>query len=250
MGVLVGGAGLTGSTVGWGAVERADPRVGLPVPGETVSGQPTTPAVNHHLRDSANRDTRTRQVDRNLEAPRSRSRPIPESGSGHFVEPPAPQVSETAATTYTVQIERELPFAPELVADFVDSVLADARGWAAAGHRLARADEGELRIVLATPRTADRLCAPLVTLGRLSCRNGADVVINGWRWRNGAGGYERRLRDYRAYVINHEVGHALGYRHVACPGAKLPAPVMQQQTKGLDGCRPNPWPAIADLAAH
>ena len=123
-------------------------------------------------------------------------------------------------------------------------------GWAAR-HQLVRVDgHADLRIVLATPETADQLCAPLDTGGRLSCRNGEDVVINAWRWQFGADSYPGDLTGYRRYVVNHETGHALGYPHVSCPESEQRAPVMLQQTKGLEGCEPNPWPARVDLLGH
>lgn len=78
-----------------------------------------------------------------------------------------------------------------------------------------------------------------------SCRSGRNVVVNEARWQgatpawNSAGG---SLRDYRHMVTNHEVGHWLGLGHATCGGPGQPAPVMQQQSKGLYGCRANPWP--------
>jgi hypothetical protein len=56
------------------------------------------------------------------------------------------------------------------------------------------------------------------------------------------------LEEYRASVINHEVGHFLGFDHMKCPGPGQLAPVMNTQTTELDGCRPNPYPFAPDGA--
>lgn len=171
---------------------------------------------------------------------------LPESGSGDFLTR-AGRSNTTGVgvlTTYTVEVEREVPIAPFDAASVVDRVLTDRRGWTASGeHSLARVDsDSDIRVLLATPKTVDTLCAPLDTGGRLSCRNGQLVVLNAWRWFNGAPAYGDNLRDYRRYLISHEFGHALGNPHVECPGAERLAPVMMQQTKGLGDCVANPWP--------
>lgn len=51
------------------------------------------------------------------------------------------------------------------------------------------------------------------------------------------------LPAYRAYMVQHEVGHALGFGHTKCkqPGAKCP--IMVQQTRGTGGCAPYPFPS-------
>ncbi|MEO9322076.1 DUF3152 domain-containing protein [Nocardioides sp. C4-1] len=176
---------------------------------------------------------------------------VPESASGDFDT--AAQLNETdpsGATTYVVEVEVGLPISTETFAERVNATLGDDRSWPSGGYDLAQVgadDDADLRIVLASPETADSLCLPLDTGGRLSCRNGRDVVINAWRWFNGADAFDGDLRAYRQYVVNHEVGHALGFGHEECTGTGDLAPVMMQQTKGVDECRPNPWPAEVDL---
>lgn len=171
---------------------------------------------------------------------------IPESGSGEFVVAPggSPATGGGTLVTYTVEVESELPLPERAVADTVETVLADPRSWTASGeHALARTDAAaDVRILVATPETTDLLCAPLNTGGRLSCRNGGLVVLNAWRWLNGAAAYPDDLGDYRRYLINHEVGHALGNPHTGCGNPGDLAPVMMQQTVGLGACQANPWP--------
>lgn len=212
-----------------------------------VAGGATIPAAHHHLGPP---DVERARPQRVLPAVTLEPRPtaVPERGSGEFaVAALAPSGPADPTATYTVEVELGLDFEVARTARKVDRVLTDPRGWAAAGHRLRRGTHGDFRVLLATPETADALCAPLDTGGRLSCRNGLNVVINAWRWVHGTDDYRGRLEAYRTYVVNHEVGHALGYGHTPCPAPGERAPVMHQQTKGLDGCRPNVWPAAVDL---
>jgi hypothetical protein len=157
-----------------------------------------------------------------------------------------PRVGSGERYTYTVEVEAGVPVDPVELAAVVEAALSDPRGWTATGRvALQRVGPGatpRFRVRLATPDTTDARCAPLETNGEVSCRNGEDVMINLRRWLEGAAPSGLSLADYRTYLVNHEVGHALGHDHVDCPGAGQVAPIMLQQTLGLGGCTPNPWP--------
>lgn len=72
---------------------------------------------------------------------------------------------------------------------------------------------------IVTPKTTDRLCAPYLTRGEVSCQNGNRVVLNAKRWLLGADSYGSDLTNYRRYLVNHEFGHALG-KHHGLPGSR------------------------------
>jgi hypothetical protein len=171
---------------------------------------------------------------------------IPTTGNGAFAvaSGQSGRVGTGRLIRYTVEVEEGLPFSPADVASVVDATLADPRSWIGSGeHAFERTStDGDVRVLLATPTTTDALCEPLRTRGEVSCRNGDMVVINARRWAFGIDAYGDDLAAYRQYVVNHEMGHAIGFGHVSCPGSDELAPVMLQQTYGLDGCLPNPWP--------
>ncbi|MFB9470100.1 DUF3152 domain-containing protein [Nonomuraea salmonea] len=177
------------------------------------------------------------------EAPEQEEVRVPNAASGRYAIVPgsAPaRPGRGAAVRYLVEVERGLPFEPRAFAAEVHRTLNDVRGWA----RFHRVDHGpvRVRVALSSPRMTIRQCLPLRTGGELSCWNGRRSVINALRWAKGVPQYDGDLAAYRHYLINHEVGHALGHDHRHCPGPGRLAPVMVQQSKSLGRCRPNPWP--------
>jgi hypothetical protein len=120
---------------------------------------------------------------------------------------------------------------------------ADPRGWRAAGFAFQPVRRGgDFTLVLATAGAVPSFSGTCSSTW--SCRVGRFVVINQTRWLHASPAWNAAhlpLRAYRHMVVDHETGHWLGHPHASCPGHG-PAPVMMQQSKGLGGCRFNPWP--------
>jgi hypothetical protein len=181
----------------------------------------------------------------------ARAKAVPQRGAGSFAV--APGRTEVAGTgqlmTYRVESENGSGEAAGGFAAQVDKTLADGRGWTAKGEwAFRRVSSGPVDFVvrLATPDTVDKICgaAGLFTGGFTSCRTGQFVVVNLARWELAVPDYEGNVALYRQYVVNHEVGHRLGHGHELCSGPGKLAPIMQQQTYGLNGCAANGWPFV------
>jgi hypothetical protein len=125
---------------------------------------------------------------------------------------------------------------------------ADPRGWLRAHHRFKRVSSGgDFTLLLAQARylpTYSSVCSVLY-----SCRVGRNVIINQSRWRHSSVHFTGTKATYRTMVVNHETGHWLGRPHAQCSGPGKLAPVMQQQSKGMQGCRPNAWPLAREIRA-
>ena len=175
---------------------------------------------------------------------------IPANGPGVFVTAKAdgPVAGRKGRLLrYRVRVEKGLPFDRVRIAREIERTLSDRRSWTGSGHwRLQLVDAGrraDFSVLLATPQTTDELCAPLLTRGKVSCQNGNRAILNARRWAFGVPHYKKDVAAYRVYLANHEVGHVLGHGHQNCPVKGKRASVMLQQTKGLQGCRANSWPA-------
>jgi hypothetical protein len=202
--------------------------------------------------------------------------PFTEAGAKtwHVVPGTSPQVGQgtTKVFTYTVEVEDGVDTASfggdEGFARMVTETLANPKSWT---HNpqfgFTRIDAGvpDFRVSLTSPMTVREGCGYDIPL-EASCYNPAylddqsRVFINEARWVRGAVSFQGDVGSYRQYLVNHEVGHAIGYqRHESCPENGALAPIMMQQTFSTsnddaarfdpetvraDGltCRFNPWP--------
>ena len=146
---------------------------------------------------------------------------------------------------FSLKIDSTLGLDVDCIGKLIPSILNDSRGWIKVTEKdfqIVNEVEGEFEFIFASPEKTDELCYPLETNGIYSCRNEDQIVINFFRWVNGAIDFGADLETYRLYLINHEVGHILGWGHVGCPKEGALAPVMMQQSKSTMGCEPYGWP--------
>ena len=220
-----------------------DPAAGATSPTRAASTTPLAPRTTHPPTSAPRRAT---SAPPRLAADPGRAGLV---GDGVFTTVPVafPATAKGRIVPYAVQIEQGIPIDARDFAVQVHTTLIDPRGWQGVDHvafmEVASAAAAAIIVTLATPRTTDQLCAPLDTGGWLDCFSRGRAVINSDRWFLGSASYGSDIANYRHEVVNHEVGHGLGHDHLYCPGPGQLAPVMQQQTISLQGCRPNPWPS-------
>jgi hypothetical protein len=185
-------------------------------------------------------------------APSRAKTDVPTTGSGTFVTARADGAkvgSGSHPLRYVVQVETGLDISPSKTAKEIARILAAPQGWTHdPDHSFQLVSAGaphDLTVKIATPGTTDSLCWAGIhqdTGGEYNCEVPQGVVVNLKRWIKGSPTFDGPIHDYRALIINHEMGHFLGYSHVSCAGPGKPAPVMMQQIKGLHGCVANAWP--------
>ncbi|MBB3678656.1 hypothetical protein FHX36_004445 [Modestobacter versicolor] len=213
------------SSVAAPPLATAEPSPTAPAQGEGAPAQtPTAPAVTSYVEQGA--------------------------GTLTVVDGSSPVYGSGPLQRFVVEVEDGIGVDGAQFAAAVESTLGDPRSWGAGGQmsfqRVGAAETAagdyDFRVSLVSPGNMETYCPGVGTGGYTSCRYGERAVINLARWETAVPDYAGDIATYRLYVVNHEVGHALGNGHQDCPGPGELAPVMQQQTLGLQGCAKNAWP--------
>ncbi|GAB3698937.1 DUF3152 domain-containing protein [Corynebacterium nasicanis] len=203
--------------------------------------------------------------------------PYAERGEGTYrtVGTPGMTAGEGAETVvrFVVEVENGVDTAgvggDDALSAMVDATLSNPKGWtndkAYRFEHVGPEDNPDMRIRLTSVGTTRDICGGEELELETSCHIRLDdvshVILNESRWVRGAAPFNGDLGSYRQYLVNHEVGHGLGYAaHEACGADGALAPVMMQQTLSLTNaelhslnsdevypdepvtCVYNPWP--------
>lgn len=193
------------------------------------------------------------------------------AGTWRIVPGTTPQVGHGTERVfrYTVEVEDGIDTTPfggdAAVATMAETTLANPKSWTndpRFGFQRIDTGQPDFRLSLTSRETTRASCGFEIPIDS-SCYNASlgRVVLSEVRWVRGALAFDGDIGSYRQYLINHEVGHAIGYHaHQPCENNGGLAPIMMQQTFGTsnddiasldphgvvpaDGktCRFNPWP--------
>lgn len=138
---------------------------------------------------------------------------------------------------YKVSIDNNIKRSLKNFKKDIHNILSDKRSWKV---KFINDDMNyDFEIILSPAKKIGKICS----FKGLSCTDMSinKVYINNYRWIKGSKPSKLSLKDYRIYLINHEVGHILGFGHIT-PSKGRKVPVMNQNTLGLKGGLPWMWP--------
>jgi len=137
---------------------------------------------------------------------------------------------------------------PRVFRALVEPLIQHPRGWASHGHVFhlngTNTHHPLITITLA-PQVALDVMFPDFSQERLSLcdMDTREIFLNEQRWYREYDDDKSGLSlpAYRLYMVQHEIGHALGLGHAKCGGPGENSPIMVQQTKGTGACKPYPF---------
>lgn len=148
--------------------------------------------------------------------------------------------------SYDLTFDSGLGLKADQLSEGIHKVLNDPRSWAADGYTAFQVpSRGQYHIFILGKDEVNKYCTEAISQGYYSCTIGNAVYINADRWFNGDESFIKRggtVNDYRIYLLNRQLGLALGMPEAKCAGPGKLSPVMESQTKSDSPCKANGWP--------
>ena len=147
--------------------------------------------------------------------------------------------------TYKFENNHNINYNHENFIDEVNNILNEKKGWNKYNYTFTEKHNGKTDfIIILTPMNIIKSKFPQNISWTVFKPNNIPIIyINEYRWKHGSNKINVKIEEYRKYLINHEVGHVLGFDHETCNINKSKkAPVMMQQTLGIGQCEFNPYP--------
>jgi hypothetical protein len=141
--------------------------------------------------------------------------------------------------TFKAIVDEGIPVPTAQFSFYLMVYLNSPDGWSQDGWYFEPAHSNpDVLIHLSTPEFIEKTCG---LSDNLSCAElgGKHMYLNYDRWIHGSPASKLDLEDYRQYMVSHEIGHILGKGHKKCPCKGCHAPIMMQQTLGIEQCIPN-----------
>src|SRR5215218_10352252 len=191
--LILGLIGLGARAVTGVLVEQARQGSTAGVPALPATSAPPSPMAT--AEPSPSKGTARRQAQNQAQAAGATPK-VPKSGPGTYVlarlsGDPAGRTG--TVVNFDVRREKGVPVDVSAAARTIQSVLNDRRSWRASDRwrfqLVSNSASADLHVYITTPATTDRLCAPLITRGEVSCQTDNRVVLNAKRWVSGAESY-------------------------------------------------------------
>jgi len=142
---------------------------------------------------------------------------------------------------YHISIEDGLNKSLSHFTNIIVKILSDKRTWDRYTFvNTLSSDKATIHITLNKPKTIENIC----NFKGLSCTdmNNHNIYINANRWFYGAPKSKLNLKNYREYLINHEIFHAMNGTHNKCQDYEI-CPISHQYTLGIPKhSRTTSWP--------
>jgi hypothetical protein len=124
-----------------------------------------------------------------------------------------------------------------------EAVFGDGAGWGMGGRlswlRVSAGCNVTVKLVKANDMSrVDENCK-----GQSTCQVGNTIALSVSAWGTAPATWQGGLDGYRGEMINHEIGHWLGFEHSSCKATPGTEPILQSPTVVIGGCSPR-WYAL------